>query len=62
MITTTNTLPFEQRLKMAQATIEAQLQRATKPANRSALLAKLWVSWINSNILDVQPQAWRVKP
>lgn len=54
MITTTNTLPFEQRLKMAQATIEAQLQRA-KPANRSAMLAKLWVSWINSNILDEKP-------
>lgn len=61
MITTTNTLPFEQRLKMAQATIEAQLQRA-KPANRSALLAKLWVSWINSNILDEQPTVKGGKP
>lgn len=53
-MTITTTLPFEQRLKVAQATIDAQLQRA-KPANRQTLLNGLWARWINHNVLNNDP-------
>lgn len=53
-MTLSSTLPFEQRLKMAQATIDAQLQRA-KPANRQSLLNGLWARWINHNVLNHKP-------
>lgn len=53
-MTITTTLPFEQRLKVAQATIDAQLQRA-KPANRQTLLNGLWARWINHNVLHNSP-------
>jgi hypothetical protein len=54
MINTTHTLPFEQRLKMAQATIDAHLTRA-KPAHRQVLLNGLWARWINHFVLNNKP-------
>lgn len=61
MITTTNNLPFELRLKMASAVIDAQLRRA-KPANRQAVMNGLWARWINSNVLGNRPSAPEVQP
>lgn len=49
----TNTLPFEQRLKMAQAVIDAHLQRA-KPAHRQILLNSMWARWINRTVETVK--------
>lgn len=50
----TPVIPFEQRLNMAQATIDTLLQRA-KPAHRQCLLNSLWARWINQNILGKKP-------
>lgn len=60
MITTTNNLPFEQRLKMAQAVIESHLQRA-KPSHRQILLNSMWSRWINRNIMNSKPTLRGVK-
>lgn len=53
-MTISTTLPFELRLKVAQAMIEAQLQRA-KPVNRQTLMNGLWSRWINHNVLGKKP-------
>ncbi|QTR53127.1 hypothetical protein [Thiothrix unzii] len=57
----TNTLPFEQRLKMAQAVIDAHLQRA-KPAHRQILLNSMWARWINRTVFNHKPTLREVKP
>ena len=57
----TNTLPFEQRLKMAQSVIDAHLQR-TKPAHRQALLNSMWARWINRTVFNHKPTLREVKP
>lgn len=54
------TLPFEQHLKIAQTTIEQQVERA-KPANRNSLRAKLWVNWINTTLLEAKPKSQKVR-
>ena len=45
-------LPFEQRLKLVSTEIASRTNR--QPANqRNATRARLWVKWINKNILEV---------
>ena len=58
---TTNTLPFDMRLKMASAVIDAQIRRA-KPANRQAMTNGLWARWINSNVLGNRPAPQEPQP
>lgn len=61
MIATTNNLPFELRLKMASAVIDAQVKRA-KPTNQQCMLNGLWSRWINSNVLGNRPSVPEVSP
>lgn len=61
MISTTNELPFELRLKMASAVIDAQVQRA-KPTHQQSLLNGLWARWINDYALHNKAAAREVKP
>lgn len=60
MISTTNNLPFELRLKMASAVIEAQVKRA-KPVNQQCLLNGLWARWINDYALHNKATAREAK-
>lgn len=48
-------LRFEERLLLVQAAIQQRIQDEQK-ANPNHLRARLWVTWIKKNILDVATQ------
>ena len=48
----TTPLTFEQRLQLVQAEIKSRTAR-TAPQQRNAARARLWVNWINRNVLEV---------
>lgn len=48
-------LPFESRLQLVSEAVEARIRNATT-TNPAWMRARLWVRWINTNILDV-PQS-----
>jgi hypothetical protein len=48
-----STLPFESRLQLVTEAVEARIKQ-TPTTNPFEMRARLWVRWINANILDVQ--------
>jgi hypothetical protein len=48
-----STLPFESRLQLVTEAVEARIKQ-TPTTNPAEMRARLWVRWINTNILDVQ--------
>jgi hypothetical protein len=46
-------LPFEGRLQLVTEAVEARIKQ-TPTTNPFEMRARLWVRWINANILDVQ--------
>lgn len=45
-------LPFEARLKLVAEEIQRRKAEAN-PENPGAFVARLWVSWLKKNVLDV---------
>jgi hypothetical protein len=46
------TLPFDQRLQLVGEAVEARINR-TPTTNPFEIRARLWVQWLNKNLLDV---------
>ena len=47
-----STLPFKNRVQLVTEAVEARIKQ-TPTTNPFEMRARLWVRWINTNILDV---------